>query len=107
MILQGHFHIKCSLTEPSQDHVYFSSSKEMWSILSDVRINLKEKNKLRIIIFSYLHLLPDTQSLECSFSDLKNLVLKDKMKCEKTYIGRFTHQWLLAKLVHKDTKQTL
>ena len=32
---------------------------------------------MRIIIFSYLHLLPDTQSLEWSFSDLKNLVLKD------------------------------
>ena len=26
---------------------------------------------------------------------------------KKTFIGRFTQQWLLAKLVHKDTKQTL
>ena len=43
---------------------------------------------------NYLHLLPETQSLECSFSDLKNLVLKDEMKCEKTFIGQFTHPWL-------------
>ena len=42
-----------------------------------------KQNKLRIIIFSYLHLLPDTQSLEFSVSDLKDIVLKDKMKCEK------------------------
>ena len=53
-----------------------------------------DKEKLCIIIFSYLHLLPETQSLECSFSDLKNLVLKDEMKCEKTFIGQFTHPWL-------------
>ena len=76
MILLGHFHIKCRLTQPSQDHAYFNSSKEMWSILSDVIINL-------VIIFSYLHILPDTQSLEFSVSDLKDIVLKDKMKCEK------------------------
>ena len=83
MILLGHFHIKCRLTQPSQDHAYFNSSKEMWSILSDVIINLVSKEKLRFIIFSYLHLLPDTQSLEFSVSDLKDIVLKDKMKCEK------------------------
>ena len=52
------------------------------------------KEKLCIIIFSYLHLLPETQSLEYSFSDLKNIVLKDEMKCEKTFIGQFTHPWL-------------
>ena len=67
----------------SQNHAYFNSSKDMWSILSDVIINLESKEKLRSIIFSYLHLLPDTQSLELSVSDLKDIVLKDKMKCEK------------------------
>ena len=78
----------------SQNHAYFNSSKDMWSILSDVIINLESKEKLRSIIFSYLHLLPDTQSLELSVSDLKDIVLKDKMKCEKTFISRFTHPWL-------------
>ena len=35
MILLGHLHIKCSLTQRSHDHVYFNSSNEIWSILSE------------------------------------------------------------------------
>ena len=54
---------------------------------------------------NYLHLLPETQSLECSFSDLKNLVLKDEMKCEKNLYWSVYSS--MAKLVHKETKQTL
>ena len=55
------------------------------------------KEKLCIIIFSYLHLLPETQSLECSFSDLKNLVFNDKMKCEKKplSVGSLIHGYWL------------
>ena len=64
-----------------------------------------DKEKLCIIIFSYLHLLPETQSLECSFSDLKNLVLKDEKKCEKNLYWSVYSS--MAKLVHKETKQTL
>ena len=78
----------------------------MWSILSEFRVNFIGKNKLRIIIFSYLHLLPDTQSLEFSVSDLKDIVLKDKMKCEKN-LYKSVYSSLAIKLVHKDTKQTL
>ena len=52
MILLGHFHIKCSLTQPSQDHAYFNSSKEMWSILSDVRINLIAKKNYHFQLFA-------------------------------------------------------
>ena len=106
MMLLGHFHIQCSLTQPPQDLIYFNSSKEMWSILSEFRVNLIGKNKLRIIIFSYLHLLPDTQSLECSFSDLKNLVLKDKMKCEKKplLVGSLFHGYRLSWSIKMQNK---